>query len=77
MKKSILRNYAALIVRMGVNVQKGQEVFISAELDQPEFVEMVVILAGTGLHVTPLGTRRLSRGDVIVIRHVEHGHIQR
>ena len=42
MKKSILRNYAALIVNMGVNVQKGQEVFINAELDQPEFVELVV-----------------------------------
>ena len=26
----------------GVNVQKGQEVFIQAELDQPEFVQMVV-----------------------------------
>ena len=41
-KKSTLRNYASLIVRVGANVQKGQEVFISAELDQPEFVEMVV-----------------------------------
>lgn len=41
MKKTTLRNYASLIVRMGVNVQKGQEVIISAELDQPEFVEMV------------------------------------
>ncbi len=42
MKKTVLRNYARLIVRTGVNVQKGQEVFISAELDQPEFVAMVV-----------------------------------
>ena len=42
MKKTILRNYASLIVKMGVNVQKGQEVFINAELDQPEFVELVV-----------------------------------
>ena len=42
MKKSILREYARLIVRCGVNVQKGQEVLVYAELDQPEFVQMVV-----------------------------------
>ena len=42
MKKSILRSYAHLIAACGVNVQKGQEVFITAELDQPEFVQMVV-----------------------------------
>ena len=41
MKKSVLREYARLIVRCGVNVQKGQEVLIYAELDQPEFVQMV------------------------------------
>ncbi len=32
-----------------------------------EFIEMVVILKGTGLHVTPVETRRLSRGDVFII----------
>ncbi|MCI5993479.1 MAG: aminopeptidase [Clostridiales bacterium] len=42
MKKTILRKYARLIAECGVNVQKGQEVFIQAELDQPEFVQMVV-----------------------------------
>ena len=42
MKKSVLRSYARLIAESGVNVQKGQEVFIIAELDQPEFVAMVV-----------------------------------
>ena len=42
MKKTVLREYAKLIVRCGVNVQKGQEVLIYAELDQPEFVKMVV-----------------------------------
>lgn len=41
MKKSVLREYAKLIVRCGVNVQKGQEVMIYADLDQPEFVQMV------------------------------------
>ena len=38
MKKTVLREYAKLIVRCGVNVQKGQEVMIFADLDQPEFV---------------------------------------
>ena len=42
MKKTMLRNYARLIAASGVNVQKGQEVFILAGLDQPEFVKMVV-----------------------------------
>lgn len=42
MKKTVLREYAKLIAKAGANVQKGQEVFITAELDQPEFVAMVV-----------------------------------
>ena len=42
MKKTVLRAYARLIVRCGVNVRKGQEVIIHADLDQPEFVQMVV-----------------------------------
>ena len=42
MKKARLRAYAKLIVKCGVNVQKGQEVTIYADLDQPEFVKMVV-----------------------------------
>ena len=42
MKKTVLREYAKLIVRCGVNVQKGQEVMVYAGLDQPEFVQMVV-----------------------------------
>ncbi len=42
MKKSVLREYARLIVRCGVNVQKGQDVLVYADLDQPEFVQMVV-----------------------------------
>ena len=41
MKKTILRKYAHLIAACGVNVQAGQEVFIMAGLDQPEFVQMV------------------------------------
>ena len=42
MKKTVLREYAKLIVRCGLNVQKGQEVMIYADLDQPEFVKLVV-----------------------------------
>ncbi|MBR5366682.1 MAG: aminopeptidase [Clostridia bacterium] len=41
MKKTVLRKYARLIAEAGVNVQHGQEVFIVAGLDQPEFVRMV------------------------------------
>lgn len=42
MNKTKLRKYAALIAKCGVNVQKKQDVIITAELDQPEFVEMLV-----------------------------------
>ncbi|MBQ4561014.1 MAG: aminopeptidase [Clostridia bacterium] len=42
MKKTVLREYAKLIATVGANVQKGQDVIVMAELDQPEFVEMVV-----------------------------------
>ena len=42
MKKTVLREYAKLIVRSGLNVQKGQTVLVLAGLDQPEFVQMVV-----------------------------------
>ncbi len=42
MKKTLLRNYARLIARVGASVQKGQKVVISAQLDQPEFIAMLV-----------------------------------
>ena len=41
MKKSVLKEYAKLIVNVGANVQKGQEVQITAGMDQPEFVTYV------------------------------------
>ena len=41
MKKSALKQYAALIARVGGGIKKGQKVIIQAELDQPEFVHMV------------------------------------
>ena len=37
-----LRNFAKLIARKGVNVQQGQQVVIQAELDQPDFVALLV-----------------------------------
>ena len=42
MKQSVLRKYARLIARVGVNVQKGQDVNIYCDLDQPKFVELLV-----------------------------------
>lgn len=42
MQKTKLRAYAKLIAQKGANVQKGQVVWITAALDQPEFVEMLV-----------------------------------
>lgn len=41
MKKNVMRSYAKLIVRVGANVQKGQEVRVFASLDQPEFIKML------------------------------------
>lgn len=42
MKATVLRKYADLIARSGVAVAKGDTVIITAELDQPKFVEYVV-----------------------------------
>lgn len=42
MTKTQLKKYARLIAKCGLNVKKGQDVFVTAELDQPEFVELVV-----------------------------------
>ena len=42
MKISVLHNYARLIARTGVNIQKGQDVIIRCDLDQPKFVELLV-----------------------------------
>ncbi len=42
MRKVQLQRYAKLIVKTGLNVKKGQTVFIAAGLDQPDFVTMVV-----------------------------------
>lgn len=42
MQQERLKKYAELIVKCGLNVQKGQEVILRCGLDQPEFITMVV-----------------------------------
>ena len=42
MKKSVLKKYAHLIVKIGANVQKGQDVLVYANVDQEEFVTYIV-----------------------------------
>lgn len=42
MQKERLKKYAELIVKCGLNVQKGQEVIIRCGLDQPDFVATCV-----------------------------------
>lgn len=51
MNEKILKNYAKLIARSGINPMPGQEVIIIAEPDQPDFVKMLVeefYIAGAG-----------------------------
>ena len=45
MKKSLLRKYAKLAVRSGVNVQKGQILVINAEANAYEFVRLCTVEA--------------------------------
>lgn len=42
MKKSDLKKYAKVVVNIGANVQKGQEVIVNAPLHAAEFIEYVV-----------------------------------
>ena len=41
-EERLLKEYARLIARMGGKVSKGEIVWINAQLDQPQFIEMVV-----------------------------------
>lgn len=43
MKKSILKNYAKLIAKVGGNVQRGQSVEVRANVDQEELVNFIVL----------------------------------
>lgn len=42
MKKSVLKKYAELIVKVGANVQKGQDVIVMAGVEQEELVSYIV-----------------------------------
>ncbi|MDL2287337.1 aminopeptidase [Eubacteriales bacterium OttesenSCG-928-G02] len=42
MKKTLLKKYANLLVTKGINVQKGQSVFITADVEQYKFVTLLV-----------------------------------
>lgn len=62
--KERLAAYADLIVRKGLNPDPGQEVFLIAGLDQPEFVRMVVekcYQAGAGKVVVDWSDMPLSK----------------
>ncbi len=88
MKKTVLKKYAELIVRKGVAVRKGQEVTVIAELDQPDFVTMVVDAAYkagaskvtvewqhqplTKLHVRGRSLKVLSRVEDWEVTKMEH-----
>lgn len=41
-KETQLKKYAELLVKMGLNVQKGEPVYISATIDASEFVHLIV-----------------------------------
>lgn len=42
MKKTVMRKYAKLAVKTGVNIQKGQGAIVAASVSEHEFAEMVV-----------------------------------
>ena len=42
MERDRLETYADLIVKNGLNLDKGQELLVIADLDQADFVRMVV-----------------------------------
>ena len=41
-RKDRIKKYAKLVAQVGIRAQKGEEVWVEAGLDQPEFVAMVV-----------------------------------
>ncbi|MBQ7669851.1 MAG: aminopeptidase [Clostridia bacterium] len=85
MKKTVLRQYARLIVRKGVSTKKGDSVLIVAELDQPEFVKMVVeecYKAGAAevsvdWRYDPLGKIHVRNMSVKNLSHMENWQIEK
>ena len=87
MKKTVMRSYAKLIVRVGANVQKGQEVRVFASLDQPEFIKMLAeecYKAGAGRvtvdwnypELTKLSARYMKLRDLSETREWEKARMQ-
>lgn len=67
MDGKLLRNYARLIARTGINVVKGQEVIIRTEPEQTDFVEMLAeecYLAGAGKVTADWRCLPLTRLDI-------------
>lgn len=87
MQKTRLKQYARLIARMGCNVQKGQDVFLEAEVDQPEFVAMVtdelykagarkVVVNFTYQPLTKLHVRHQSLKALSTLENFEEARLQ-
>ncbi len=53
MNKTQLKNYAKLIAKKGLNIQKGQDCVIECEFDQPEFIHILT------KEIYKLGARRV------------------
>lgn len=67
MDGKLLRNYARLIARSGINVVKGQEVIIRTEPEQTDFVELLAeecYLAGAGKVTADWRFLPLTRLDI-------------
>lgn len=67
MNKEILRNYAKLIAKHGLNVQKGQYVVLNCSLDQMEFIKILIeelYLCGASKVITRLSDPDLTKLDV-------------
>jgi len=61
---------------LSLGIQCGPHHFVEPgfELHTHDFIEMVVVLGGSGLHLTSYGDYRISAGDVFVIqRNIAHG----
>lgn len=73
MKKTLIRKYAKLIARMGVNIRKGDEVIIQCDLDQPQFIEMLTqecYKAGAGKVIVEFSYQPLEK------LHVRHRSVK-
>lgn len=85
MKAEIVENYAKLIVRTGVNVQKGQEVFINGSIEIADFLHLVVkecYLAGASRVFVDYSDNELERlnvqyGEEEKIKHLNEMDIAR